>query len=1180
MLLRCAFSRIVQLVFALCLAAPACAAERVELAVTQGWRSALFEEGSKTAPDAAYQRPGFDDRAWAPVSVPHNWQAYAYARQVVKGSCHGTAWYRTALTVPRHDADTHVFLMFEGVNSYATVWLNGVLVGRHAGGLTSFTLDATYAAHDGRNVLAVRVDNPAGIKDLPWAAGDDEPVNGFAEGSQPFGIFRPVHLVLASALRIQPFGLYAWGGKGAIDAAHAALTTRAEVENLSARERSFAVVSQLLDPEGKAVAQTSRSVQLAPSAQTVIDQSLPEIRNPRLWSPETPALYRLRTRIIEAGRLVDEATTTTGLRSIDMTAAPDGSRRLLVNGKPVFLRGIAEYEHQLGQSHAFSPQEIDARIDQVEAAGFNAFRDAHYPHNLYYQQRIARDGLMWWPQFSAHIWFDNPAFRETFKARLADWVRERRNNPALFLWGLQNESILPEDFAREASDVIRAIDPTATVERLIVTCNGGKGADWNVPQNWSGTYGGNVAAYGDELGKQALVGEYGAWRALGWHSDGPLKEGEFTETSMTSILGRKARLAGQARDRAIGDFQWLLTTHENPGRPMRKDGTQIWDGIHPLDHLGPANNKGLMTQWGEPTDAYYLYRAMQLPAGRAPMVYIVSHTWPDRWDRPGIYSNIEVYSNCDAVELFNDVSGHLSLGRHTPDAPGSFRWDKADIRYDVLSAQCLMGGVVKARDQMHLFNLPPAPDEVALVKDIADITASQPGRHYLYRVNAGGSDYVDGAGRLWQGDRAYAPGRSWGWQSWAQDYPELDPRLGSRRSLSDLVEGTRDQPLFQSFRYGRDRLRYVFAAKPGHYRLELYFVEPWFGRAGIDAKGWRRFDVAVNGRTLLRDLDIFSEAGFGHALRKVVEADSVDGRLVLSFPHVAAGQAVLSAVAISQPGQGEPLVSETGSDLVDASASVSVATYLDQGDLVFVQGERRWAGLPVELLDSDWIKPASPQASGQVRFAPRVAADLYLALPRGAAAPEGWNATPMGARLLDKAGAAPALDVQFFQKHAAAGEPIDAPASAPVLAQRALPSPYAPGTFSLGRQKGLYEAESGTIENGQIATQLRGYGGQGYVLLHEGKAALETSIQTGLAGKIAFRLRYLLAGSEPVKGTVSIRDASGIVLTTWQVDFPPTGGSWSDLASSTSGFINAGAYTLRLETAGAAPIALDSLAIP
>ena len=213
----------------------------------------------------------------------------------------------------------------------------------------------------------------------------------------------------------------------------------------------------------------------------------------------------------------------------------DNDKRFYLNGKPEYINGVCEYEHMFGQSHAFSSEQIEARMKEVMGAGFNAFRDAHQLHNLLYKEIIDKNGILWWPQFSAHIWYDTPQFKESFKRHLIQWVKERRNSPSIILWGLQNESTIPAEFAKECSDIIRSLDPTCGTQRLITTCNGGEGTDWNVVQNWSGTYGGKIEDYAKELSRndQLLNGEYGAWRTIGNHT------GErYTEEKQCDILER------------------------------------------------------------------------------------------------------------------------------------------------------------------------------------------------------------------------------------------------------------------------------------------------------------------------------------------------------------------------------------------------------------------------------------------------------------------------------------------------------------------------------------------------------------------------------------------------------------------------------------------------------------------
>lgn len=1145
-------------VLALAFALPVAAKPSDQL-IAGPWRSVLFTMSG----DGDYQAVTFRDDAWGQVEVPHNWQGYSYNRQVVKGSLHGTAWYRKAITVPARGKGERVFLMFEGVNAYATVYLNGQLIGRHAGGLTGFTLDATAAVHASRNMLAVRVDNPAGIRDLPWVPGDDSPENGFSEGSQPFGIFRPVHVVIASDLRVQPFGVYAWGGKSSITADRAILNVRSELENLSARTRNFSVVNEVLDAGGHVVASISVGRSLGAGGKVRVEGVLPAIRRPRLWSPADPYLYTLRARIVEGGKVIDQQSTPYGIREVGIVTRDDGTRQLHINGRPFFIHGISEYEHRQGDSQAFSGAEIAARVSQVQAGGFNAFRDGHYPHNLRYGKLLEQRGLMWWPQFSSHIWFGNPGFRANFLSLLGDWVRERRNNPANFMWGLQNESTLPKEFAMEAVAVIRDHDPTASLQRLVVTCNGGTGTDWNVPQNWSGTYGGNPQNYAAELRKQGLVGEYGAWRSMGLHQEAPAT-GSHSETTMTAILETKARLGQSVSSEVVGDFVWLLGSHENPGRQMGADGIQIFDGIRPLEHIGPTNNKGLMTLWGEPVDAYYMLRARTVPAARTPVVYIVSHTWPDRWTEPGVKSGIQVYSNCDEVELFNDVTGRLSLGRTTRAADGApFVWNNADIRYNVLSATCRVGGVEKARDVVTLNHLPPAPDFALRVDGPANITKGEAGATYLYRVNAGGPAIEDGDGQVWSGDRHLSAGAAWGWTSWADDYPDLDPAQGSRRVQYDAVAGTTEQGLFSTYRYGRDRLSYRFSVPEpeGDYAVELYFTEPWYGRTGIDATGWRLFDVAVNGKTVLRDVDLFHEAGFNRAVKKVVHARAVDGKLVVGFPRVAAGQAVISAIAVRTASRVVPVADDGGNDLIVRPRGAVAKRFLDNGDAACT-GDRagdcpRFSRLPPELLDSDWLA-MTPGATRTNGFTTRFDSDVYLAVPADGAVPDGWRDAKLSAILVGKRVATP---VRFVLRRFTAGETVEATAAWPVLVRRHLVSPYAP---NYGEAVGIHEAETATLDRAAVASDIKGYGGPGYVLAQPG-ANLTWPVTYGVSAKHSFTLRYQGAAT----GHLSLTDQSGIVVSDLPLTFTAgEAGVWQEVTVETPSLINAGTYCLNLRVDG------------
>ena len=831
------------------------------------------------------------------VSLPHNFDDYYGYHQKKHGNLHGTAVYRKVFTADKHDGKQY-FLHFDGVGSYATVTLNGHKYERKAVGRLTYELDITNEMINGDNTLEVKCEHPELIMDMPWVCGGCSSEWGFSEGSEPFGLYRPVSLIETDKVRIEPFGVHVWH-----NASCDTVFIDTEVKNYSQTAADIELVNNFNLASGKRAFRCSDKLTLQPGETTTVHQQSP-IKDVKLWSLDDPYLYKVVTMIkrdaADGQQTTDQEETPYGICTTSWPLQRnDGDKRFFLNGKPLLINGTCDYEHMLGQSHAFTPEHMAARMKMIRQAGFNAYREAHQPHALEYQRMADREGMLFWSQFSAHVWYDTPQFRENFKAMLRQYVKERRNSPSVILWGLQNESTLPKEFAEECTAIIHEMDP---MHRPVTTCNGGEGSDWNVIQNWSGTYGGTALNYDTELKQpnQLLNGEYGAWRTVGLHSEAPLDslrhEKSYSEERATDLLETKLRLADAARDSVCGHFQWIFATHDNPGR-VQPDGA-----YRMADKIGPTNYKGLLTSWEQPVDAYYMYRSNNVSPDIDPMVYIVSHTWTDRFATGPHRTDITVYSNCDSVRLYNSCDDTQYLGRKkNARRPGTHMlWENRLVQYNVLHAVGYRNGKAVAEDYVLFDNLPDAPGlaDVSRTKVVPTPAQQYPvaisqnakanGGNYILRLNCGGDTYTDALGYKWQGDNdSYCT-------SW-------DGPRASQGIIAEPVIGS-DAKLFRTFRYGLHKLRYDFPVPDGSYDVELYFAEPWLGMGGgvtTDCEGERIFSVDINGKTVLHDLDVWAEAGHAGALMKVVKAEVRGGHLVISFPDVKAGQAIISAIAIS-----------------------------------------------------------------------------------------------------------------------------------------------------------------------------------------------------------------------------------------------------------------------------------------
>lgn len=508
------------------------------------------------------------------VVLPHNWNDYyGYRSGLQQPNLYGTCRYERTFTVntPNNEA---VLLHLEGAGSYLTVYVNGQEVCKHRpAGMVVTSLDITPYLIAERNRLTILCDHPSQAQDLPWVS---DPAAGMGVTNMPFGLFRNVSLEVSSAVRIEPYGVHAWTNES-LDT----LFVETEVRNYSnhpAECRLNTAFETLM---------AHKSFMLgARLSETILQKFAIKKFNLDRWTLENPKTYKVISQVMLGYQqvLADRVDTEVGITSIHWPSRKaDGSltdsrSQFFFNDRPFWVNGTSEVEHNFGNGYAFTDEECARRVRVAKYMGFNLFSDFSAPHNLAYQRAIESEGMLWYPQFSARVWHDTPEFRENFKMLLKQWVKERRNSPAVVLWGLQFENVMPADFVRECCDLIHELDqrPSRLVTTSSVTAQPSQGADWHLAAD------------------DPLLPTYGFSRVAG----DPESEQKFCLQ-----LHDQMTRSWKNRNQMCGHIQDALFSYPTPGQPMLREQAR---GI---DQAGSFSDHGIFTSFWEPTDAYYLYVA-------------------------------------------------------------------------------------------------------------------------------------------------------------------------------------------------------------------------------------------------------------------------------------------------------------------------------------------------------------------------------------------------------------------------------------------------------------------------------------------------------------------------------------------------------------------------------------------
>ena len=417
-----------------------------------------------------------------PVTLPHDFTISTPPRPDAPGGAStgyyvgGYGIYTKMFTMQDSERDSTVLLEFDGVYMNCEVLINGHLVTRHPYGYTAFHADLTGHLHfDRPNRLEVVANNTA------------EPNSRWYSGS---GIYRSVELLTAPRLHIAPWGLFAKTDHVADGTAHIVVETT--LDNTTDADMETWVVTMLSDPSGRTVA--TGKVRVKVSAGESCPAAIPlEIPNARLWEPDSPFLYQVKTELHVDGTRLDIAETEFGIR----TFTADVRNGFQLNGKQMKLKGgCIHHDNGLLGAASFADSEF-RKVRIHKDHGYNALRCAHNPPSRHLLEACDRLGVLVMDE-AFDMWRTSKKIND-YHLYFEDWwmrdiramVMRDRNHPSIVFWSIGNE--IPErdgssngaSWSRRLTDYVRTLDDTrlTAVAVCAVTPPAQQGAAMPVEEN-------------------------------------------------------------------------------------------------------------------------------------------------------------------------------------------------------------------------------------------------------------------------------------------------------------------------------------------------------------------------------------------------------------------------------------------------------------------------------------------------------------------------------------------------------------------------------------------------------------------------------------------------------------------------------------------------------------------------
>lgn len=621
---------------------------REVFSMNPAWR---FYKGGMEGAEAC----GFDDRSWQVVSLPNGIE-YLPTESSGCINYQGEVWYRKHFTPAETLKGKKLFLHFEAIMGKSKIYVNGRLLAEHYGGYLPVSVDMTQVVKWGEdNVIAVWADNR---DDATYAPGKPQDVLDYTYFG---GIYRDCWLIAHNQVFItDPNYENQKAGGGLLVAFDRVSDTSADillqthVRNDGVRSFSGRVVYTLVDSVGREVATTQSKLSVGRGT-AVTSRGKMKVKQPQLWTPAAPYLYKLKVLIHDAdGRVVDGYYRRVGIRSIEFK----GKDGFWLNGKPYGKPLIGANRHQdyavVGNAVANSIHWRDAK--KLKDLGLEVIRNAHCPQDPAFMDACDELGLFvivntpgW------QFWNEAPIFAERVYSDIRQMVRRDRNHPCVWLWEpILNETWYPADFAGRAKEIVEEEFPYGSSYSGCDTR--ARGAQYfpvqfNHPMEvskrrpdityFTREWGDNVDDWNSHNSPSRVARNWGEQPMLiqAAHYASP-----YYDYTCYDGLYKESPWH-------VGGCLWHSFDHQR--------------GYHPDPFYG-----GLADVFRQPKYAYYMFMAQRSPeavhplADSGPMVYIAHEMTPFS------SRDVTVYSNCEEVRLTVNKGGKVYTYRKDKDRVG------------------------------------------------------------------------------------------------------------------------------------------------------------------------------------------------------------------------------------------------------------------------------------------------------------------------------------------------------------------------------------------------------------------------------------------------------------------------------------------------------------------------------